>query len=78
MLMAPIIFPFHQPKKKKQPRLASPLDFSLSLDEVPAIYIFVCQEGGGKHINKAPANPTTLLGCEGTPSAQRQGCLAGS
>lgn len=47
---------FISQKKKKKPNSLGFFDFSLSLDEVSAIYIFVCQEGGGKQINKAQAN----------------------
>lgn len=55
MMITHSIFSFHQERKKKPSSLGF-FDFSLSLDEVPAIYIFVCQEGGGKQINKALAN----------------------
>lgn len=47
MLVAHIIFPFHQPKKKNSLGFSS--DFSLLLDEVPAIYIFVCRKKGGTY-----------------------------
>lgn len=57
MLMAHIIFPFHQPKKKIPPGFS---DSSLSLDEVPAIYIFVDEKGD---INRARAE------------CRRAGCL---
>lgn len=73
MLMAHIIFSFHQPKKKKKISLGFSSDFSLSLDEVPAIYIFVCGREGGKRINKAQANPTTLLDMKGPPHLMAAG-----
>lgn len=67
-------FPFSSAKgKKKKISLGFPSDFSLSLDEVPAIYIFVCSEGGGKHINKAQANPTALLDWKGLPGLMAAG-----
>ena len=47
MLMAHIIFPFHHPKNKISLDFSS--DFSLSLDEVPAIYIFVCRREWGTY-----------------------------
>lgn len=60
-------------KKKKKPSLGFPSDFSLSLDEVPAIYIFVCSEGGGNRINKAPANPAAPLDWKGLPGLMAAG-----
>lgn len=64
---------FSSAKKKKKISLGFSSDFSLSLDEVPAIYIFVCGREGGKRINKAQANPTTLLDMKGPPHLMAAG-----
>lgn len=77
MLMAHIIFPFISPKKKnKKPCLASLISACHLMRSLLFIFLFVRREGE-KHINKAQANPTTLLDGKGLPHLWQKGCLTG-
>lgn len=67
--------PFHQPKKKK-PCLASLISACHLMRSLLFIFLFVRREGE-KHINKAQANPTTLLDGKGLPHLWQKGCLTG-